>query len=372
MLTAMTASFAAGDEVRVAKATYYDVTVLGGRDGQIEFRGPAGNTISKGVGEVTLVVDDDAPAFTAAERLADAGDIAGAVAGYESALAGSTGQMASLIRYRLLAALDRQGSIDRAAEVWLALLAEAPDSSRVIALRPTKLGARGSATNADAILLLEAASKQANEELRRRAIDGLLLELNTLEGRVGAAEVATRIAAEAGPGGSAPRREAAALADDRLDALAVLVRQGRAREVYTQLTNSLRADSYDVVLRPKALLISAEAQQNLAAGASGDERRKMLIGAGLDAMRAAALFPSSPQAPQALLLAGKVCQDLGNLYAAANAYKAVVQDYPSSPAARAARDGLRNVSAAPRQTDETPASDPPSAEHGGRNTQETP
>jgi tetratricopeptide (TPR) repeat protein len=369
VLTAAAGALARADEVRIGKATYYDVTVLGGRDGDVEFLGPAGNTISKPVGEVTFIAADATPALTRAETLADSGDLAGAVAGYESVLADSTGHMATLVRYRLLGALDRLGKINRAVEVWLALLAESSGSRGVIAMRPANLGAKGSAANADAILLLEAASKQASEELRRQAIDGLLLELNTLEGRIGAAEVAARIAAGPEAGASAARQDRSALAEDRLDALAVLVRQGGARDVYAELDKSLRSDAYDVALRPKALLLAAEAQQVMAEGASPDRRRELLIGAGLDAMRVATLFPAAPQAPRALLVAGKVCQGLGNPHAASNALRSVVRDYPSSPAAEDAGKALQQLSrAAPPAGNHKNPSD---AEHVGKDTQET-
>jgi len=341
---------AIADEVRVGKLVYHDVAVLGGTDGQVVFRGPMGNRIALPSADVTLIVVDGRPAFGKAEKLASQGKDAAAVESYADALPGATGPMARLVRYRLLAALDRQGAIARATKLWLELLAESPDSTGTIELRPGRLAPTGAKRNAEAISLLEAARVRAGNDSQRGAIDGLLLKLYRIEGRRGTVGVATRMArrsemARRSDGQIQPDRPAAAAVGvaDRLNALAVLLGHGDAKAVAAELAAGLRAGRYRGDIRGRALLLSARAQRKLASLAEGPEKRRLLIGAGLDFMRVATFFPSAPEAPGALFAAGRVNADLGNIPAAMNAYRAVIKTYPASGASKDAAVAIRHI-----------------------------
>jgi len=335
---------AVADMVRVGGAAYHDVAVIGGEDGQIIFRGPAGNRITKPVLTVTLLAVDANPVFSEAEQLAGKGQLAESIGKYRKALSAATGPLARLVRYRLLAAMNRLGRTDQAVEQWLVLLAESPDSPGTVALRPTRLGPKGSKVNAEAIALLEAAGKLAGQGPRRQAIEGLLLEFQRLEERAEAAGAASRTASQPA---EPPRPESQPVADkqaeDRLKALSVLAGQARAADVLKEVQANMRAGKYGDSLFAQALLVAGRAERRLAADDAGPGKRKLLVDAGLDFMRVVTFFPGSPEAPLAMLEAGRVNAELGNLQAALAAFQSVIKGYPGSTAARDAQTASKEV-----------------------------
>ena len=95
---------------------------------------------------------------------------------------------------------------------------------------------------------------------------------------------------------------------------------------------------------PPALLLRARAQMMLAAAARGAAKRTLLIRAGLNFMRAAAAFPTAPEAPAALLGAAQMHVKLAppNRAAARAACAAVIRRY-EGPAAGKARKMLMTL-----------------------------
>jgi TolA-binding protein len=92
---------------------------------------------------------------------------------------------------------------------------------------------------------------------------------------------------------------------------------------------------------PAVLLWMGKGQ--LAIHEHSKDARKELTEAGLNFMRIVAFFPSSNQAPEALFLAGKVNEKLGNQAAARKAYQAVRQHFGETkfgPRATKALGGL--------------------------------
>ena len=127
-----------------------------------------------------------------------------------------------------------------------------------------------------------------------------------------------------------------------LKSAAASIEAGRADQALRQLEGSLRSlGAQDL---PEALLLVGKAHLSLA-GSAGDEQAKTRHSrlGGLNCMRSAAFFPESPHAPEALFLAGRANQMIGNARAAGNAWTVVAQEYSGSPFAARARSALAEL-----------------------------
>jgi TolA-binding protein len=273
-------------------------------------------------------------AFNRAEKLqADPNTAGAAVAAYDeasSALKG--GWQEKLLRLRRLGAADSAGLIDRATQDWLAAMDDSPTAG-VEALRP-KVGAKVTGS-AGAIASLETKLKTVKDASYQAAIKGLLLRLYEREG------LKDKIAAMAGqlaaPGAAVSNR-------DQLRALAAKIDAGQVSEALKDILDHL--DQYDDSDLPRGLLLAGKAQMKLAEAApDAPGKKKQYVTAGLSLMRVYAYYPKSPDAAEALYLAGQANESLPapNHAAARAAFEKVISEYSSSPFAASAKTALDKI-----------------------------
>jgi len=347
LLLTLPSASASGDTITVKKLPYRGVRIFDVQKARIVFQ-VGRRKLAKPLADVTEISIDGKEDFNGAEELLAAGKADEAVAAYDRAIKAESGWMVKLIRYRRLAALNRSGKIDRATEEWLKLVDASEAAPEALKIRPIRFAPRGSPANNSAIALLEAKLKRIKADAAYlAAVRNLLLELYERQGRgERAAELAGKIAAD-GQGKIEPVKNTTGSpgpgAGQRLPALRILVEQGKARQVLQELKANLRGGRYRTEDLAAALLLAGRAEQRLASGARGMERRKLLIAAGLDYMRVATFFATSPQAPDALLAAGEVNEALGNIQAAGNAFEMVIQRYAGSGAAKKAASALKEL-----------------------------
>ena len=338
------AGVAPADEVTVEGLPYPGVQIVDAQGGQIAFRMPAGNVITKPLADVTVLKITDAGALNQAEELMQQDKGKEAVRAYDEAMqAASQDWLQRLIRHRRLRALDQAGLISRWTEEWLTIAEAEKASKDVLSLRPKHLPERGSKDNGEAIRLLEVRLRQAKQNDYARAIKELLFELYRQEGRESQAvalalELGKPIPTEAQPQQGQPAPEPGADARAQLEKAAFLLEQGKADEVLAQIQANLKA--YPHADLAKALLIRGKARMRLAEKAAEDQKRKLLLEAGLDFMRVAVFFPSLEESPEALYQAGRVNAALGNSPAASAAYQQVIRRHPNSEFAKKARAEL--------------------------------
>ncbi|MFW5840212.1 MAG: tetratricopeptide repeat protein [Planctomycetota bacterium] len=347
------AALAGADEVYVGRLPYRDVRVSNAREFTLFFQVQAsGRTLSKPLTEVALIEIDRQNDFNRAEKLVDGRedqanwDVPGALRLYDAALTQRTPDwLKRLIRYRKLRALGGSDRIDQAVEAWLGLVQDEGVSEAMIAAKPTELAAKGSPANTRAINLLKPVYAQATEKLKSATGD-LLLRLYQRQGmEQEAAKLAGQIVTTNGASDNGGSGDNVPASSDRLE------RKLRAQSVILQgaisskdarkiegLISDLQGamNSFTEKHLPEALYLLARAQYERIL-LSGQADKTKLAEAGLNAMRVAAYFPGSPRAPDALVLAGRVNQALGNSGAAAQAYEEVLNQYSQSDAADTAK-----------------------------------
>ncbi|HUT61682.1 MAG TPA: hypothetical protein VNA25_27910 [Phycisphaerae bacterium] len=327
------------DDVTIKKwPVFKGATITEVKAGQITFRPSSGVVNTKPMSDVQSVRVDGSDDLNRAEALVAQGKAAEAVSAYDAALrrARAGTWQARLARYRRLAALEAAGLIDRAAEEWLVVMDESGSSAAAVAMRP-KVADKPSGADR-AISRLEVRLKTISSKPYQSAIKGLLLSLYQKQGMKDKAEA---LAAELSGKTVTP---SATGARDQLRGLEVRIEQGEAAQALAGIRKNI--ESYGSADLPKALLLAGRAQMALAGKASGDEKRALLIEAGLDLMRVYAYFPRSQEAAESLYLAGQVNASLPkpNLAAAAAAYKRVIETYGSSPFAAKAKQALEKIS----------------------------
>jgi len=337
-----------GDSVRLTnRLVYQEVRVLGVVGGQLRFRLPNGRILAKPLEKVAAINLTGAEAFNRAEAHLAKGRLDQAEAAYVRAARDPLRPwLGGLIRHRRLALAEKCGRIDRAVKLWLEIADAARASPAALALRPRKLAPAGSEANRRAITLLKTKlsgvrSKPYQDAIRRLLVDlyerqGQLAQAESLQSKLAAA--ATRRAAPAAQGTEVSVRLSA---DAHIRLAALALKAGNYEKIPPLIRPRLKR--IPVTELPTALYLLGRAQLELAGKKSAPAARKMLLQAGLNLMRVAALFPSSQEAPHALLSAGRVNELLGNVAAARAAYSAVVTRYRDSPAARDARSNLERL-----------------------------
>lgn len=157
------------------RPAFQNVTISDFRRGMLVFRGVSGETLRKPLTEVDWIAVDDQEALNTAEEAAARGFWPGAVEFYRAALAsGGDDWRETLVRVRLMAALDRAGQFDLAVQEFVELAHRDPHSA---AFAPSRPAPPGSAINRAARETLAAAARQATAEAARIALQTRLLEL---------------------------------------------------------------------------------------------------------------------------------------------------------------------------------------------------
>jgi len=337
------------DEVGIGSVTYSDSKILRAEKGSLVFRTSGGNEVAKPIADVVSVYMESLPQLNQAERLAAEGKYGQAVRVYEQVLAGSTGQVLDVIRYRLLAAIRHAGPVDKAIALWLNLAAQPGAAKGLRPLRPDNFGVPGSQANSSAIVLLESArSRAAMSKEYLSAVNEVLFALYEHEGRTrDSAALARDISGLSSPSEATGTRPAAEGSDSALIALGALVELGQAKAVLIELQQKLKRGDYDAGQLPWVLTLLGKARQKIAGKMSGDKKREFLISAGLDLMRVVVCYPSSSKAPEALFAAGQINAALGNREAARKAWQLVATAYPDS---NWAHDAIAEIKTLPGET----------------------
>ncbi len=331
LASVLLASLARADSIRTKVEVYEGVKITSVRDGWILFRIGQGKLKAVRVGAVTRLSVEGNESLNRSERLLSARKYDQAVTYYDQLLKDADGWQANLLRYRRLMALSAAGRCGDAVETWLDLIDKAEDRAEVLQLRPRRLGEKGSTQNARAIELLAAKLDAIKGDLvYTKAVRALLITLLRREGR---AVDAGRVAAG--------RAMSSRLAPKQFRSLEGMIARGKADLALVTLQKNLRAGRYKEADLPYAFYYAGEARRKLAADADGEDRRRLLLSAGLDYMRVAACFASHPPAAESLRRAGDVHVSLGNVRSARLAYQAVTRRYPNSDAARKAKASVK-------------------------------
>jgi len=328
---------ALGDDITVVKTPPYNSSKVTGVDGlKLVFTTSTGSRISKELAEVELILITDQDQFNRAEKAyRDDGDYAEAVKSYTTALnqAGANETLKKLVVLRRLRALSRVGPVDQATRDWISVLSA--NGTAAASLAPQRMGAKGSAANANAIKALEAAAeKEKSKAAELAAIHQVLLKLYEIEGQK---EKIDKLNSAGVTQKDVTSLNTADIATALRDAENQL-RSNKPKEAYETIRR--RINAFPASDLDRALMISARAQQAMAEAAEGEESKKLLAAAGLDYMRVAYFFGGSDDAGRALLLAGHCCRDLGNKAAARTTYKLVLEYYEGTEEARQAQTAL--------------------------------
>jgi tetratricopeptide (TPR) repeat protein len=352
----LSAAFAQADDLRIGTLKYAKITVIGVEDSELIYRTQAGIESRRVVNEITQITLVDRVDFNAGEKALADGDPNAALKSYGRALAlADTDWLKQLVRYRQLLAFQKDKQIDRAIELWRRLCKPENGSENAMAMMPGEdaFGEAGSTANQQAIkgLLQDRPDRDTSDY--DRAITKLLLDLYTFEGDDEAASTeAARLAGQPAPGteveddGSEDGPRSETNLSERLAAATVLM-NGRSESGWAQAIETIEADlhQYSDDMLAEALFILAHATRKQAGVTEGDEGRVLLLEAGVHYMYVVTFFPASDEAGEALLEAGAINEEIGNIRAARQAYAAVRTRYGHLPVvdkASAALEALDN------------------------------
>ena len=330
---------ALADDVKVMNTPIYSNSQVTGLDGLSLVFNFSGNKITKELSDVELILLDGQESFNRAEKEYADGKYTEAIASYSTALDRANADwIKKLITLRRLRMLSRNGPVDQAARDWVAVVSA---NGPAPYLAPQKFGAKGSNINAAAIRTLEAAAdKEKQKAVELAAIQQVLLKLYEVEGQKDKIEKLKSAGVTAEDTSSLTSADAVATLRDANNLVA-----SKPEDVLTMVRS--RINAFPASDLPKALMITARAQQAMASKLTGEdrkgERNKLLAAAGLDFMRVFIFFPSNNDAAEALLQAGHCCRDIGNTTAARTTYKLLREDFADTDQAKQALKALESL-----------------------------
>ncbi len=350
---AAAAAAARGDAVVLKTGVPFDpVEITQVANGQITFRFGTGRLLTKSLAEVRTITLADNPDFNRGELHLKNGEHDQAISAYREAEGRARRPwQGTLVSYRLLAAAEAAGQIDQAVARWLKIVDDSGAGPGSLELRPRKLAPRGSPGNDRAVGLLEQKLATVADKDYRRAVQMLLVDLYSAQGHAEKARKLMTALAGSGPATTGPtagnndRPPPNGQAAAQLKLASLSVQAGRLRDAVGQLQPYLK--QFSAADLPKALYLLGEAQLGLARSEKdASAARKLLVEAGLNFMRVAALHPDAPETPAALLGAGEVNERLGNEQAARLAYSLIGARHGKSPVAAEAKKRLERLRAA--------------------------
>ena len=332
------------DTIQLGKLSHSNVKVVGMQADTILYEMPDGRQIEKPLRVVTSVQIDGKPHFNRAETLMEAGQAQQALGKYDKAGVQATDSwMERLIAFRRLRALNQTEMVDRAVEQWLSVVDNSNPTAETLKLYPCRHAPPNAPENTAAIGMLQAklATLEGHSPYRM-TVQHCLLGLYSHESRVKEANELARKLLEATRTSSSDSDEDIWV---RLQIMEQLIGYGQAESVLVDIRSLLRRNVVSRAQQPQAILVAGKAARILSESTEDLDKRQLLAAAGLGFMRVATYFPDTPQAAEALLLAGRVNAAMGNTWAATNAYRKVIQQYADSPAAKVAQAALEADSA---------------------------
>lgn len=352
LATVMLASTAAwGDEVKVKGIAYSNAKVTGVKDGEVQFQlSNNPNGLSKSLSLVDRIQITGQESFNQAEESLAKGKAADAVNSYDLAFERATDDwLKNLIALRRLRAMNEAGIIDRAVKEWCSLMDQTDGSQLALSLRPTKLTDKGSQENGRAISTLEGKLADEKRPQYAAAVRALLLALYQKEGNVDKARALSSVEEKASAASSEKTPKAQedapqvsrAQASRQLQAAVGQLQANQPEKALADVEENLKSFSPGDL--PQALLLAAKAQMMLKDRAQGEKRTQLLLAAGLNCMRVATFYPTTPEAGEAMLLAGTVNVELGNAQAARSAFELVIRNFGDTDLGAKARAEMQKL-----------------------------
>jgi TolA-binding protein len=337
------------------------VTVKGFSDGALNFLfGQTAKLESlENIAQITLAADAQ---FSQAEEALAKGQYQEALAAYAAAAKTAADWRKGLILCRQSQTAQKAGQSELAVKCWLDAVDAMTPGVGILALHPK--GFAKAPANDAAIALLAAKLKTLKSETYALAIKQTLLELYQAQGKDSeagalAAEMNTRPAASTpiavSPAAPAPgpvKPPTTRSGNPASPAPAPRLTIDGESNILRDAGNLVKSSQFDRAAKimqdnlrslhdenlSQGLLILGEAQLGQAASAA--EGSELARQAALNCMRVAAFYPTSEEAPRAMLLAGRANQKIGNTAAAQAAYQQVLARYGQNPAAKEASAAL--------------------------------
>lgn len=160
----------------VGKPEFRNVTIKDFKHGKLIFRGVSRQLLRKPLAQIAWIAIDKAPALSAAERHAAAGQWSQAVQRYDQALRASEERWTlGLIRIRLLVACDRAGQFARAVRLYVELVTG--EGTSMASCAPRHVAPTGSPVNLTARRHIERALDSSRSVAETTLLRTLLLEV---------------------------------------------------------------------------------------------------------------------------------------------------------------------------------------------------
>jgi tetratricopeptide (TPR) repeat protein len=348
VLLVLLAGAALGDEIKLTSGLTYRGTVSDYREGHIYLTLRQGRNINKPLDEVASIVLDGQTTFNAAEAALAKNQHDEAVKLYDRAVRDATGWQTNLMEARRFEALSQSGQIDRAIGHWLAMLDSDGPKEAILARQPATYGPAGSTANEQAINMLAAKIRQlqgGDNKAYLRAVLAAKLAIERADGREQAAgETAAQLQQLGGHVSRPPVEKASPQTGPAPEAegtsftnLRTMLENGQAQAVAAQVTRQMA--SCDMQKLPEALTLLGRSQLAMFETGGGQDK-SLLVRAGKHLVLVYAEFPSMPEAAEALYYAALVNQHLGDTEAVRAVLNAIIEKYPQTRWAQAARRSL--------------------------------
>ncbi len=301
----------------------------------------SGRNVQRHISNIRTLEITDNEALAEAEKLRGKKKFKEALKKYKTAEYGAEKLwMKKLIRVRAYQTMCDAAFIDKAVKEWMSMVEKSGRSDKAAALKmaPTKFGPKGAVENKKAIQLLDrnVARLMPKKEKDKDCLTGMLtlmLKLQDVQGDAAGAAKTTQMIDQLEGKTDTVRPD---VPDDRR----VPVAPPTGGASLLVLSHKLKAGQFDEVIAgtggriddcedeqlPATLLLLGKAQK-MKYEQTGRKDRALLAKAGLNLMLIFAEFPSSSEAPEALYLAAKVNEQLGDKTAAARAMMELVTNY---------------------------------------------
>jgi len=319
------------DEVKIVKI----------EAGKLVFRTATGNETSRELEQVARMTIDDEPSFNTAEEAYAAGEWDKATDAYQKTIKSTNKPwLADFCSLRLVDSASKSGRFDAAVAGYIAAVMK--DPAMADAKKPAMPDAKSTYLDTAVQDLNRALTDARIQNVQRQALLSFLLEIHRARGDAKATtdtmEKLLKISADAGNDPLAGR----ALADLKLGLAHVALDEKNYAKAMETIESS-RAVFVEPDQQADALYCVAEGKYGMAA-AKNDE--PSLKDAALAYMRVVAHFKDQPGAPlvaESLVKTAAILEQLKQTSDARSIYEQVTVQYPDSPMAQQARQGIERI-----------------------------
>lgn len=320
---------------------FQNVKVLAIKDGELQYQAlSSGRQASKPLENVTRILIDSEPIFSAAEQSFDEGDFKKAAGNYQKVVSAGASRdwMRERSGLRLVEAAGKSGDFATAVNGYIAILQRDPKLAK--SAKPAVPADKAVAAKAIPDVQKALAAPRLTPQ-QRQPLELFLADLYHAAGQDDkASAVVDRLAQAPATGGGADAAAAEALqASVKLRAVALALTQKDYAKALADV-DAAKALFTEPAQQADALYYRAEALMGLAKDDAG------VADAALAYMRVAAHFkgaPGKPHVAEALLKTAALQERLKAPAEAAALYEQVANEFSGSPAAEQARQGLERV-----------------------------